>query len=139
MVFLNSFTRRYEDNSTETGFQFTFHCDLCNDGFKSTFWESETNKRGTLLKNLSGGAKALSHLFGGSAGVTLCSSGNGGDTLSGRLNNMSPEWQKEHEEAFITAQNEAQQYFNRCQSCHRWVCDIDFNEDEGMCIECAPR
>jgi hypothetical protein len=139
MVMLNPFTRRYEDNSSETGFQFNFYCDLCNDGFKSTFLESETSKKGTLLKNLSGGAKALSHLFGGAAGVTVCSSGLGSDALSGRPNNMSPEWQKEHEEAFITAQNEAQQYFNRCQCCRRWVCDIDFNEDEGMCIECSPR
>lgn len=139
MVRLDPFTCSYEDNSTEAGFQFTFHCDHCNDGFRSTFIESETNKKGALLRNLSGGAKALSHLFGGAAGVTVCSSGIGSGALSCRPNNMSPEWQKEHEEAFITARNEAQQYFNRCQNCRRWVCDIDFNEDEGMCVECAPR
>ena len=27
---LKSFTRNYEDNSTEAGFQFTFYCDICN-------------------------------------------------------------------------------------------------------------
>ena len=34
---LKSFTRNYHDNSTEAGFQFTFYCDICNDGFKSSF------------------------------------------------------------------------------------------------------
>lgn len=39
-----SFTRNYQDNSTEAGFQFTFYCDICNDGYKSSFIESETYK-----------------------------------------------------------------------------------------------
>jgi hypothetical protein len=42
---LQSFTRNYEDNSTDAGFQFTFYCDTCNDGYKSSFVESETYKK----------------------------------------------------------------------------------------------
>jgi hypothetical protein len=34
---LQAFTRNYQDNSTEAGFQFTFYCDNCNDGYKSGF------------------------------------------------------------------------------------------------------
>ena len=52
---------------------------------------------------------------------------------------MSPEWQKEHEKAFVRAQNEARQHFIRCHGCNRWVCDSCFNADESMCTECAPR
>jgi hypothetical protein len=52
---------------------------------------------------------------------------------------MSPQWQKEHEKAFEMAQNEAKDHFHRCHGCHLWVCDSDFNEDEGLCVECAPR
>ena len=48
---LQSFTRNYEDNSTEAGFQFTFYCDLCEDGYKSSFIESETYKKGRGLRN----------------------------------------------------------------------------------------
>lgn len=59
--------------------------------------------------------------------------------LSQRFENRSPEWHKEHERAFEMAQNEAQQHFHRCHSCRKWVCDADFNEDEGLCVECAPR
>lgn len=39
---LQSFTRNYEDNSTDAGFQFTFYCDICEDGYKSEFVESQT-------------------------------------------------------------------------------------------------
>ena len=46
---------------------------------------------------------------------------------------------KEHEKAFEMAQNEAKDHFHRCHGCHLWVCDSDFNEDEGLCVECAPR
>jgi hypothetical protein len=136
---LRAFTRNYEDNSTEAGFQFTFYCDLCNDGYKSSFIESETYKKGSFLRNISGGVRMLGNIFGGKLGDVAYSAGYGSDILSERFNGMSPEWQKEHEQAFVRAQNEAQQHFHRCHGCRQWVCDADFNEDEGLCIECAPR
>ncbi|NLC41108.1 MAG: hypothetical protein GX763_09365, partial [Clostridiaceae bacterium] len=52
---LSSFTRNYEDNSTAAGFEFTFYCDICNDGFRSSFIESETYKKGKNLRGLSQG------------------------------------------------------------------------------------
>lgn len=42
-------------------------------------------------------------------------------------------------EAFEMAQREARPYFNRCQSCSRWVCDQHYNEDLMLCTACAPR
>jgi len=59
--------------------------------------------------------------------------------LSERFHGMSSEWQKEHERAFEWAQNESKQHFHRCHSCHKYVCDACFNEDEGLCVDCAPR
>ncbi len=41
--------------------------------------------------------------------------------------------------AMAQAQQEARRHFNRCQKCHRWVCDTHYNEDEMMCTECAPK
>ena len=52
---------------------------------------------------------------------------------------MSPEWHKEHEAAFEVAQNEAKEHFYRCPKCKHWVCENDWNEQEGLCVECAPR
>jgi len=136
---LKAFTRNYEDNSTEAGFQFTFYCDLCHDGFKSSFMESETYKKGSLLRSISGGARVLGSLLGGKLGNLGWNVSRGGDILSERFTGMSPEWQKEHEKAFEMAQNEARRHFNRCHNCRQWVCDADFNEDTGLCVECAPR
>lgn len=136
---LKAFTRNYEDNSTESGFQFTFYCDLCHDGYKSSFVESETYKKGSLLRGVTGGARVLGGLLGGRLGDAVYHAGYGGDILSERFEGMSPEWQKEHEKAFEYAQNEAQRHFHRCHKCRLWVCDADLNEDEGLCVECAPR
>jgi len=136
---MKAFTRNYEDNSTEAGFQFTFYCDLCNDGYKSSFVESETYKKGALLRGVASGARALGGLFGSKLNNLVWSASHGTDILSERFHGMSPEWQKEHEKAFERAQNEAQRHFHRCHKCRRWVCDADFNEDEGLCVECAPR
>jgi hypothetical protein len=136
---LKSFTRNYEDNSTEAGFQFTFYCDICSDGFKSSFIESATYKKGKNLRGLTRGAGVLGSLLGGSLSHIGYSMERGGNVLSERFEDRSPEWQKEHEHAFEMAQNEAQRHFHRCHSCHEYVCDADFNEDEGLCVNCAPR
>lgn len=136
---LKSFTRNYQDNSTEAGFQFTFYCDNCQDGYKSSFIESETYKKGRGLRGLAQGASMLGSLLGGRVSSLGYAAGRGGDILSERFTGMTPEWQKEHERAFEQTQNEAQQHFHRCHSCHQYVCDACHNEDEGMCVSCAPR
>ena len=134
---LKSFTRNYEDNSTEAGFQFTFYCDICQDGYKSSFIESETYRKGRGLRGIAQGASIVGNLLGlGGIGYSI---ERGGNVLSERFEGQSPEWHKEHELAFERAQNEAQQHFHRCHGCHQWVCDSDYNEDEGLCVNCAPR
>lgn len=136
---LKSFTRNYEDNSTEAGFQFTFYCDNCHDGYRSSFIESETYNKGKSLRGLATGASILGGLFGGRMSSIGYSAERATNILSERFEDRSPEWQKEHENAFEQAQNEAYRHFHRCHSCHQYVCDACFNEDEGLCVECAPR
>ncbi len=134
---LQAFTRNYEDNSTEAGFQFTFYCDICNNGFKSTFRESTTYRKGSALRGLGRGASILGSVIGTTnLGWNV---ERGADVLSERFNGYSPEWQREHEAAFNAAQEEAKLHFHRCHACHRWVCTDDYNEEQGMCVECAPR
>jgi hypothetical protein len=136
---LQAFTRNYEDNSTDAGFQFTFYFDVCRDGYKSSFIESETYKRKGILRGLSEGASVLGNFLGGGASNIGVAARRGGDILSQRFEGKSPEWQKEHEQAFERAQNEARQHFHRCPSCNQYVCDHCHNEDEGLCVACAPR
>ncbi|MCL2803207.1 MAG: zinc ribbon domain-containing protein [Micrococcales bacterium] len=136
---LRAFTRNYEDNSTEAGFEFTFYCDNCHDGFKSSFIESETAKKGKGLRALTQGAGIVGSFLGGRASSAGWAAERGGSVLSERFNGMSPEWHKEHENAFGMGQNEAQQHFHRCHNCSTYVCDACYNEDAGLCIKCAPR
>ena len=140
---LKSFTRNYKDNSTEAGFQFTLYCDICEDGYKSSFIESETFKKGKFLRSAGEGASVVGSLVGSLIGGRGHSIGNSayraGDILSERFEGKSPEWQKEHEMAFERAQNEASQHFHRCPSCNQYVCSSCWNEDEGLCTKCAPR
>ena len=136
---MQAFTRNYQDNSTEAGFQFTFYCDNCNDGYKSSFIESATYKRGRGMRAIGQGAGILGSLVGGRMSSLGWATQRSSDVLSERFHGMSPEWHKEHEAAFERAQNEAMQHFHRCHSCSKYACDACFNEDEGLCVSCAPR
>lgn len=136
---LTSFTRNYQDNSTEAGFQFTFYCDICNDGYRSKFIESETYKKGKLFRGIGDGASIIGSLFGGRMSRLGYGADRATNILSQKFDGRSPEWQKEHEAAFERAKNEAAAHFHRCPSCNKYVCDHCFNEDEGLCTECAPR
>ena len=136
---LQAFTRNYQDNSTDAGFQFTFFCDICNDGFKSSFIESSTYRKNKGSRILGQGIGLAGSLLGGRAASLANTAERGGNILSERFEGQSPEWQKEHEQAFIRAQNEAKQYFHRCPNCNSYVCDSCFNEDTGLCTKCSPR
>jgi hypothetical protein len=134
---LQPFTSNFADNSTEAGFQFTFFCDICGSGYKTTFIESKTYKKRGLFRGL-GRAVSLASSVAGKSGIGYHFE-RGTDIISERFRGMSPEWHKEHEQAFGLAMNEAKQHFNRCPKCHKWVCDLDWNEQAGLCVEDAPR
>ncbi len=133
---LKAFTSNYEDNSTEAGFQFTFFCDVCGDGYKSEFIESKTYKKKQTVEGISNAISAAATMFrryNVSHGVRRARG------FGNRLQGMSPEWHKEHEQAFEIAQNEAKGHFYRCPKCNKWVCETDWNEEEGLCVRDAPR
>jgi len=136
---LQAFTRNYNDNSADAGFQFTFYCDVCNDGYKSSFIESETYKKKKTTSFLGKTAGLAGGLFSGKAARVGHTAERGGNILSERHDGKSPEWRKEYEAAFERAQNEAKQHFHRCPGDTKYVCDQCWNEDAGLCTGCAPR
>lgn len=134
---LIAFTDNYADNSTEAGFQFTFFCDICREGYKTRFLECRSAKKRSLLKGVGGLVGSAAHLAGKyNVGYSV---DRGLDTIAGRHQGMSAQWQKEHEAAFEQAQNEAKGHFHRCPRCTKWACANDFNEQSGLCTACAPR
>jgi len=131
------FTDNFEDNSTDAGFQFTFFCDKCHEGYKTSFRKSKTTNRGGLLRTFGDAAGTLGRLTGKSnIGYSL---DRGTDVLGDRFDGQSAAWQKEHQQAFERAQNETKGRFNRCPKCTTWVCDNCWNEAVDLCIDCAPR
>jgi hypothetical protein len=136
---LQAFTRNYEDNSTDAGFQFTFYCDVCNDGYKSSFIESTTYKKQKGSKLFGQGLGLVGSLLGGTVRDLGYAAERGTNILSERFEGKSPDWHKEHEKAFQQAQNEVKGHFHRCPNCNSYVCDQCHNEDAGLCTKCAPR
>ncbi|MCJ7631087.1 zinc ribbon domain-containing protein, partial [Candidatus Bathyarchaeota archaeon] len=130
------FTKNYADNSTEAGFQFTFFCDHCQDGYKTSFVEARSYKKASFLRGLGRAASITSSMIGRGAGYSV---ERGTDVIAERFQGMSPDWQKEHEEAFRLAQNEAMGHFHKCPKCMKWVDDTCWNDEDGLCIEDAPR
>ena len=133
---LHSFTRNYNDLSTDAGFQFEFYCDVCGNGYKSTFQPSTTYgaKRTTeKAKGLFGG------LLGGVAGDLGNMVERGFDAIGSGFDSQSPQWRQEQERAFDAAQAEVRSHFRKCPACNMWVCSDCWNEDEGLCTSCAPR
>ena len=61
---LHSFTRNYNDLSTEAGFQFEFICDCCGNGFKSSFKESTTYGQKSKSERFGRMASNLGSLLG---------------------------------------------------------------------------
>lgn len=134
---LQAFTSNHADNSTEAGFQFTLFCDICRDGYKTKFIESKTTKKRGLLKGL-GRAVSIGASLAGKHSVGWQIE-RGSNVIGDRYRGMSPEWHKERERAFELAQNEARGHFHRCPKCHKWVCANCWNEQEGLCVNDAPR
>jgi rubrerythrin len=127
MPLMQSFTRNYEDKSTEQGFQFVFKCDVCGDGYESTFIGSRASKKKGLFNKVS--------QFGSMIDSRAYLAG----ALGGQAY-QTPEWNREREGAFQQASNEAMSHFHRCPRCHKYVCDLDWNEEAGgMCTDDAPK
>ncbi len=84
-------------------------------------------------------ASALGGMLGGAAGDIGYALERGSDAIGGRFEGQSPQWRKEYESAFDAAQDEVRPQFRKCPSCNKWVCPDCWNEDEGLCTDCAPR
>lgn len=136
---LHSFTRNYNDLSTDSGFQFEFFCDVCGNGYKSTFVRSLTYGQNKRTEGVGRAASALGGLLGGKANSLGWAVERGTDMIRGRNQDYGPQWREEQEQAFDEAQAEVKGYFSKCPSCGKWVDADCWNDEEGLCTDCAPR
>lgn len=152
-----SFTRKFEDNSIATGYQFTFYCDISGEGYKTGFYESRSANRSEKLQIIGKGVQfgasvtsKINEMAGGRRGKEQEGEDNDAaiikkgepiiTSLASRYDQMSAHWHQEHQEAFELAQIDAKQYyFKRCPICKRWACEYCWNTIRGICNEDASK
>jgi hypothetical protein len=116
------FVSNYNDHSTDTGFQFEFHCDRCGTGYRTKFQPSMT---GTVSNVLDGASSLLGGIFGQAANI------------SNRVRTAG--WQQARDKAFSLAIEEIKPNFIQCPKCLKWVCRQScWNTKRGLCKDCAP-
>jgi double zinc ribbon protein len=148
-----SFTRKFEDNSIATGYQFTFYCDIAGEGYKTGFYESRSASRSEKLQLIGKGVQfgasvtsKINEMAGGRRGkevedkdaAIIKKSEPIITSIANRYGEMSAHWHHEHQEAFELAQLDAKQYyFKQCPICKRWSCDYCWNASRMVCNEDA--
>ena len=122
MALRRRFVRNYEDLSDDNGFQFKFFCDICGNGYLTKYKRAPASLAKSAME-------VASRLFGG----FFYAGERAADVV------RSAKWREAHDRAFEEAVEEAKNYFTQCPGCRRWVCPSCWNEQAGLCVECAPR
>lgn len=124
----------YNDLSNERGFQFEFHCALCDNKFKSEFVKSRSYSSSKTAETLGNAASLVGNFLGGKLGQLGHAIDAGTDFING--NKDGSDYDKEKEKAFIKAEKEAETNLFHCSNCERWVCEDCYVEAFGLCREC---
>lgn len=122
---LKDFVKNHDDMSDDNGFQFKFYCDICGDGYVSTYRPAPFAKARSIM----GVAESVGGIFGGRFGGAR----GAADALH------DAKWREAKEKAFDEAQAEARAHFKKCPSCAKYVDADCWNEQTLMCVECSPR
>ena len=118
---LIQFVRNYDDLSTDRGFQFKFFCDRCGNGYETTFQANPTAGISDVLDT-------ASSIFGG----IFNAAANVGQHAK------SAQYQQAKDAAFQRAIAEAKPNFRQCKRCGKWVDDVCWNHERGLCKDDAP-
>ena len=116
------FNSNYTDLSDENGYQFEFKCDICGSGYRSEFIRSKLGTAGNIL----GGA---SNLLGGFFGNA--------SNVAGKAKEITD--RNARDDALKQASNELMHNFQRCPRNNLWVDETCWNEERGLCVNCAPK
>jgi hypothetical protein len=116
---ITRFVRQYNDQSTDSGFQFEFYCDRCGTGYQTNFVPTQANVMNDVLDaagNLLGGLMSSVASIGGKA--------------------RSANWERDHDAAFQKAIEEVKLFFHQCAHCGGWVDEICWTKDKNRCKGC---
>ncbi len=115
------FGDNYSDLSDETGFQFDFTCEGCNDAWRSP-----------LKKYLAGEASQWLNTAGSLLGGLMGNVGSAAESV------RDAGYKQAREKAFREAAAEAVKHFSCCSRCRNYFCGKCWNKTKRLCINCAP-
>ncbi|HAO78537.1 MAG TPA: hypothetical protein DCQ92_06080 [Verrucomicrobia subdivision 3 bacterium] len=119
------FSKNFTDHSVQSGanagFQFEFNCERCGDAWRAEFVPYRGGQTSSWLGKAAG-------MFGGIVGEA--STAAEGLAQAG--------YGKAHDAAFAAAIEQARNHFHRCARCMKFACDTCWNQDKGLCRDCAP-
>jgi hypothetical protein len=116
------FTNNYQDLSTESGFQFKFICESCNNGYMSSWHANKVGIAGSLLRG-------AGQIFGGAFGSAAAGSYEIQKAVGGPA----------HDQALEQAVTEIKPLFTQCKHCGHYVCrEVCWNGERSLCTKCAP-
>ncbi len=121
LKFADNYNDLSRESGVDSGFQFEFYCERCNDTWRTDFVPYRSGQA-------SGWLGKISDVFGGVLGEV-------GNTVEGLA---QAGWRKSRDSAFKEALASAKKHFNRCARCYQYVCDKCWNTDTGLCMNCAP-
>ncbi|MEV6012835.1 zinc ribbon domain-containing protein [Streptomyces sp. NPDC051976] len=125
IYFSNNYRDMCQEHGTGAGFQFEFHCNRCQDTWRSPF---EAYASGRVAGWVGKGVSAAWGMFGRTGnGVSSAADGLAGAGFGNA-----------RDAAFQRAINNAQGHFNRCPRCTHYVCNRCWNAGQGLCLSCAP-
>jgi hypothetical protein len=121
LQFSNNYQEHSHSSGVDAGFQFEFYCQRCSDRWRTTYKPYRSGQASDWFQK---GASLFGGLLGNASTV---------------LNGMAQAgWHTARDEAFKEAVAEAKAHFNRCGSCHHYVCAPCFDSANGLCFDCAP-
>lgn len=121
LKFSDNYRELSVQHGVNAGFQFEFHCERCNDTWRTDFVPYRSGQASGWLGKAAG-------MFGGLLGEV--GSAADGLALAG--------WREARDVAFKEAVERAKSHFHRCAKCFQYVCDTCWNSASGLCYNCAP-
>ena len=139
------FTQKYHDISTETGFQFEFLCDRCGKAYVSALQPVKGDENFLWTDNVQispsmglGAANAGSSMPTGSASHFMnAAKDRMHEEIGSEKRAHSPAWLKKHATAFRQAVREAKHNFRQCKGCGQWMGEDCWDQERGLCKDCA--
>lgn len=119
--FSDNYTDLSEEDGARAGFQFEFTCERCGDAWRSEFVPFKAGQAAEWVGKAAG-------IFGGVLGGVS----DVADGVSDKAYGV------EHDKAFQAAIAQAEAHFHRCAKCTNYFCDTCWNEQAGLCLDCAP-